>query len=166
MAQNQATFSIADYDREGSSMSVNVGPITVVNFTALHDAIDDLEAAIPGMILGEIRQTTIAEKFPQSTAVVTDKDAQRERKWLITYRDVTEFLDVGNTINNTGYGNLYTKELPTADASLLPNTATDELDLSAGAVATFVTAFEAVENSPTGGPDIEVVSIKLVGRNL
>lgn len=166
MAQNQANFAIEDYDEEKSRMSVNVGPITVLNFTAVRDALDDLKNAIPGMILGEIRTTTISENFTESTANITDKNAQRERKWLITYRDVTQFLDVANTINNVGFGNIYSKELPTADASLLPALATDTLDLSLPAVAAFVTAFEAVEHSPTGGNEIEVVSIKLVGRNL
>lgn len=163
--QNQATISIEDYDHEKSGTSLNIGPITVLNFVAVRDAIDDLKLALPGIIMGEIRQTTIAEKFSESTADVTSQQAQRETKWLVTYRDVTQFLDVANTINNAGYGNLSSVEIPTADLALLSGNS-DTLDLTLGAVAAFVTAFEAIQNSPTGGDEIEVVSIRHVGRNL
>lgn len=146
-------------------MQLNVGPITLANFTALRDAIDDLKAALPGIIDGEIRKTTITEQFAESSSAVTDQNAQRETKWLVTYRDVTQFLDVGNTINNVGFGNLYNVEIPTADLGLLTGN-DDSLDLSVPAVAAFVTAFEAVQNSPTGGNEIDVVRITHVGRNL
>lgn len=165
MPQNQASFQIEDYDGEKSVMQLNVGPITLANFTALRDAIDDLKAALPGIIDGEIRKTTITEQFAESSSAVTDQNAQRETKWLVTYRDVTQFLDVGNTINNVGFGNLYNVEIPTADLGLLTGN-DDSLDLSVPAVAAFVTAFEAVQNSPTGGNEIDVVRITHVGRNL
>jgi hypothetical protein len=163
---NTATLTIEDYDREQTKLKLNIGPLTAANFTAKRAAIDTLKAALPALILGEIRSSTVNEAFQESTAAVTDKNAQRERKWMLTYRDVTQFFDVGNTINNPGFGNLSSVEIGTADAALLPDTATDELDLTATAVATFITAFEAVQNSPTGGNETEVVSIKMVGRNL
>lgn len=166
MPANTATFGIEDYNGETSRMSINIGPLTAANFTAKRDAIDDVKAAIPALILGELRTTTINEAFAESTANITDKNAQRESKWLITMRDVTQFFDVGNTINNPGFGNKFNVELPTADLALLPAVATDELDLTTPAVATFVTAMEAIANSPTGGNECEVVSIRHVGRNL
>lgn len=166
MPMNTATISLEDYDREPTKHKLNIGPLTAANFTAKRAAIDALKAAIPALVLGEIRSSTINEVFTESTAAVTDKNAQRERKWMVTYRDVTQFFDGANTINNPGFGNLSSVELGTADASLLPDTASDELDLTVTAVATYVTAFEAVQNSPTGGNEVEVVSIKMVGRNL
>lgn len=165
MPQNTASFTIEDYDFEKSKTGVNIGPLTVTNFTAKRAAIDDLKAAIPGIILGEIRQTNINETFAESSDPVTDTSAQREAKWLVTLRDVTQFFDVGNTINNPGFGDLFSVEVPTADLSLLDNN-TDMLDLSVTAVAAYVTALEAVANSPTGGNECEVVSIRHVGRNL
>jgi hypothetical protein len=165
MPQNQATFSIEDYSREKSRTSVNIGPLTAANFTAKRDAIDDLKAALPGIILGELRATSITESFAESSAAVTDVNAQRERKWLVTVRDVTQFFDVANTINNPGFGELFQVEIPTADLSLIDGNS-DELDLTAPAVAAFVTAFEAVANSPTGGNECDVVAIRHVGRNL
>lgn len=166
MPQNTATFSIEDYNEETSRTSVNIGPLTLANFEAKRDAIDDLKNAIPALILGEIRTTNINEIFAESTANITNKNAQRESKWLVSLRDVTQFFDVGNTINNPGFGNKFNIEIPTADLALLPAISTDELDLTTGAVATFVTALEAVANSPTGGNECEVISIRHVGRNL
>lgn len=165
MAQNSVVFSIDDYNKESSKTSLNIGPITVLNFAAVRDAIDDYKAALANMIIGEIRKTTISEQFAESADPVTDQNAQRERKWVVTYRDVTQFFDVANTINNVGFGNLYSIEVPTAKASLLANNQ-EIADLTDTTVAAYVTAFEAIQNSPTGGNETEVVEIKLVGRNL
>lgn len=165
MAQNQATFSFEDYNREKTSTAFNIGPITVVNFAAVRAAIDTLKTAVDGIIIGEQRKTSITEQFAESSAPVTNQSAQRERKWLVTYRDVTQFFDVANTINNVGFGNLYQVEIPTADLSLLTGNS-DILPLTQAQAAAFVTAFEAVQNSPTGGNEIEVTEIRHVGRNL
>jgi len=169
MPQNTATFAIEDYDypvnKKRSSSSVNIGPLTAANFTAKRAAVNTLEAAIQGLILGELRKTTISENFAISSNPVSDPNAQRGVKWLVTYRDDTQFLDVGNTINNVGFGNLYDLEIPCADPNLLANN-DDTLDLAGTEAAAFVTAFEAIQNSPTGGNTCTVVSIRLVQRTL
>lgn len=165
MPQNTGGFTIEDYDGETSRASVNIGPLTAGNFTAKRAALDAYKAALPGIILGEIRRTNINETFSESTAAITDKNAQRETKWLVTLIDDTQFFDVGNTINNPGFGNLFNIEIPTADLSLLANNQ-DELDLTDPAVAAVVTALEGVANSPTGGDTVRVVKIKHVGRTL
>jgi len=165
MAQNQATFTIEDYNKEKSTVAVNVGPITALNFTAVRDALDDYKAALDNIIIGEIRKTTISEQFAESAAAITNQSAQRERKWLVSYRDVTQFFDVANTINNVGFGNVYQVEVPCADLSLLTGNS-DILPLTQTQAAAFVTAFEAIQNSPTGGNEVEVIEIRHVGRNL
>lgn len=165
MPANTATLSVEDYDGEKSRFSVNIGPLTAANFTAKRDAIDDLKNALPPIIRGEIRQTTVNETFAESSADISDQLAQRESKWLVTLKDVTQFFDVGNTIANPGFGNLFNIEIPTADVSLLANNS-DELSLVDVAVAAFITALEAVAESPTGGPDVNVVKIRHVGRNI
>lgn len=165
MPQNTATFTVEDYNRENSNAGVNIGPLTAANFTAKRNAIDALKLTIPGIISGEIRRTRINEVFAESADAVASPEAQREAKWLVTLRDVTQFFDVGNTINNPGFGNLFNIEIPTANLTLLENNS-DELDLSVTEVAAFVTALEAIAHSPTGGNEVEVVSIKHVGRNL
>lgn len=165
MPQNTASFTIEDYDFEKSRTGVNIGPLTVTNFTAKRAAIDDYKAALPGIILGEIRQSNINETFAESSDAVTDTAAQRESKWLVTLRDVTQFFDVGNTISNPGFGDLFQIEVPTANVGLLAGNS-DMLDLTLTDVAAYVTALEAVANSPTGGNECEVVKIQHVGRNL
>lgn len=165
MPQNQASFTIEDYDRESSRTSINFGPLTAANFTATRDAIDDYKNALPGIILGEVRRSTISEVFSESAVAVASQNAQRETKWLVTARDVTQFFDVGNTINNVGFGDLFQVEVPTADLSLLAGN-DDELDLTLPAVAAYITAFEAIAHSPTGGNEVVVVSIRHVGRSL
>jgi hypothetical protein len=165
MPQNTASFTVEDFDRETSNTGVNVGPLTAANFTAKRNAIDALKLTIPGIITGEIRRTRINEVFAESAANVTSPLAQREAKWLVTLRDNTQFFDVGNTINNPGFGNTFDIEVPTADLSLLENN-NEELDLTVPAVAAYVTALEAIAHSPTGGNECIVVSIKNVGRNI
>ena len=165
MPQNAATFTIEDFDRESSNTGVNIGPLTAVNFTAKRNAIDALKLTIPGIITGEIRRTRINEVFAESADNVTDPQAQREAKWLVTLRDNTQFFDVGNTISNPGFGNLFQIEVPTANLALLENN-NDELDLTLPDVADYVTALEAIAHSPTGGNECVVVSIKNVGRNI
>lgn len=165
MPQNTATFTFEDYNFESSNSGVNIGPLTAANFTAKRAAINTLETAAQAITLGELRRTSINEVFAISSAAVSSVNAQRERKWLVTMRDNTQFFDVANTINNPGYGNLFKGEWPTADLSLLTGNS-DTLDLTVTAVATFVTALEAVANSPTGGNECIVTKIEHVGRNL
>lgn len=165
MAQNGATFTIEDYDREKSTVGINIGPLTALNFAAVRDAIDDVKVAIDGLTIGAIRKTSISEAFAESSAAVTNQNAQRERKWRVLYRDDTQFFDVANTINNVGFGNIYDIEIPTADLSLLTGNS-DILPLTQTEAAAFVTAFEAIQNSPTGGNECTVLEIKHVGRNL
>jgi hypothetical protein len=167
MAQNTASFTIQDYDGEFSKTGVNVGPITVTNFTAKRAAIDDLKnALIDGeIILGELRKTNINESFAESADNVTDVYAQRENKWLVTMRDNTQFLDVANTINNVGFGDTFKIEVPTANANLLQANS-DLIDTTDAGVIDWIAALEAIVNSPTGGNECLFVSAQFVGRNL
>lgn len=166
MPQNTATITFEDYNAEKSGTAVNIGPLTLANFAAKHAAVAAYETALEGITLGEQRRTTISEVFTGSVAAVTNVNAQREAKWLVTLRDNTEFLDVANTINNVGYGNLFQLEIPTADLSLLENNNDTLVLADGGPIAAFVTAIEALANSPTGGNEVEVISIRHVGRNL
>lgn len=165
MAQNGATFTIEDYNAESSNFRMNIGPLTAANFTAVRAGLDSVKATLVSdqVILGELRKTTISEQFSESADPVSSVFAQRESKWLLTYRDTTQYLDVGNTINNVGFGNLYSVEIPTANLALLQANE-DTVDLAD--VAAFVSAFEAAQNSPTGGNEIQVVSMRHVGRSL
>lgn len=165
MAQPVGTLTIEDYDGERSKTGVNLGPLTAVNFDAKLAAMDDYKNAVAGIILGEIRKTVISDQFTESAAAVASNVAQRESKWLCTAIDNTPYFDVGNTIVNPGYGNLFQVEIPTADVTQLTNNS-PLLDLTAGNGLAFKTAFEAVANSPTGGNDVILLKVEHVGRNL
>lgn len=165
MPQNTASITIEDYDGETSTTSVNVGPLTALNFTAKRAAIDAYRAAIVDLVLGAVRKTNLTEVFTESTEPVTNPQAQREAKWEVTIRDVTEFFDVADTISNVGFGETWTITIPTADLSLLEANQA-ELDLSGTEAAAYVTAAEAVMNSPWGGNEVQIVKIRHVGRNL
>lgn len=162
---NSASFTIGEYDpKENATMSLNQGPVTSVNYDARRDALDDLKAVMGNISLGKVRNISLTIKTTEDVAVVTDVNAQRERKWLVTYRDNTEFLDALDEIENVGFGKLYNTEVPCAKLSLLDQHS-DELDLNATGVQAWITAFEAAQQSPTGGNEIEVISIKHVGRS-
>ena len=164
MPQNTATFTIQEHNpKEPSSFSVNIGPLTAANFTAKRAAISALEAAAQAVIIGVLSKTSISENFSNYPGTAPST-AQRGLKWLITYKDITQFLDVANTINNVGFGNTYTKEIPTANLGLVTNV--DEyVDITDAPWDDFVAAFEAVENSPTGGNEVQILSIQLVNRS-
>lgn len=162
---NSASFTIGEYDpKENSTMQLNQGPVTAANYDARRAALDTLKGVMGNISLGEVRFINLNIKTTESVAEVTDENAQRERKWLVTYRDNTEFLDVADTIENVGFGKIFNTEVPCADLSLLSNKS-DELSLTATGVPAWITAFEAAQNSPTGGNEIEVISIKHVGRS-
>lgn len=162
---NSASFTVGEYDpKENATMQLNQGPVTAANYDARRDALDDLKVVWGNISLGKVRFITLNIKTTEDVAEVTDVNAQRERKWLVTYRDNTEFLDVADTIENTGFGKLFNTEVPCAKLSLLDQKS-DDLDLAATGVAAWITAFEAAQQSPTGGNEIEVISIKHVGRS-
>lgn len=165
MPKNRSTFTYQDFDDETSTVSMSIGPLTAANFDAKRAAIDALATAAQGITLLEHRSTSNTENFAISAAAVNDPNAQREKKWIVSYRDITQFLDVGNTINNVGFGGIFDLEWPGADLSLL-TPGSKYADLTDPAVAAFVTAFEAVQNSPTGGNEIAVVRIWHAGRNI
>jgi hypothetical protein len=111
-------------------------------------------------------------KFPESAAAVSDVEASREGKWLVTMRDTTQYMDAANLINNPGYNVLFSFEIPTADRTLLPANS-DVADLTAGVWPAFVTSIEANVRSPynrSAGagvtPTQVVVEVQYVGRNL
>lgn len=167
-----ATFSIEDYSHEMSTTTVNVMDITSLNYGDVSDGVDDIETAVQGISTGVLRRTTISKGYVKSAAEVTDPNAQRERKWLVTYRDVLPFLDAGSLVSNPGYLKTFNLEIPSPDLSLLVP-GTDRADFEATEIAAFVTQFEAHARSPyntysviVAGPFVEITDIRVVGRNV
>jgi len=162
-----------DYDGESSNVLIWVQDMAAANYGSVTQDVDELKDAIATISLGAIRDVSVNKTFPENPAVVTDKTAQRESKWLITYRDTVQFLDENNLIANPGYLKVFTTEIPAAKLSLLSNNS-DELNLSdGGVVQAFVASFEANARSPYNHSNVlttppatwlKVLSIKHVGR--
>jgi hypothetical protein len=152
---SELTLTYLDYSREKSPAKF-VGPVPVQSgFDTWVGLITALEAAIADITLGELHKEVRAYSVDiVSNDAPTDENAQRERKWLVTYR--------ANTSEK-----LFRMEIPTAKiaGNLLP--ASDEADLTATDMAAFVSAFEAFQRSPDNGTEaVTVVSIRNVGRNI
>ena len=171
MSGGSGFFTFQDRSpKERSTFSFKVGPVTAANLAGdggVLDRVGTLKDAVLAITLGHIVAEGLSV-YNNRIAPVTNlgKEVQREKKWLITYADNTEFFDVLEAIPNEAYGKIFTAEIPTADLSLLPATSLDDFaDITTGAMATFVTEFEATCKSPAGGVP-KVLSIEYVGRNL
>jgi len=174
MAKAVASIVIEDYDGEISTVKPNLqdADAGATNYGSLATDLDEIKDAILTVVRGEIRYVSLGVQFPESGVAVSDVEASREGKWLVTMRDTTQYMDVGNLINNPGYGKLFAFEIPTADRTLLPANS-DIADLTAGVWPAFVTDIEANVRSPwnrSAGagvtPTQEVVTVHYVGRNL
>lgn len=156
--------TIQDYNGETSVTGLNVGAVTAVSLPGLLSDIADYRAAVDDLILGTVKSDQlVAYKTPGTNALPSDQNAQVERKWLVTYDDITTFFDPPvNAIPNAGFGKIFNLEIATANAELLDDNQ-EFLDISAGPGLAYASAFNALARSPYGG-QARVLSIELVGR--
>lgn len=165
----QAFVSIEDFDKEPTTVTFWVQDIGAANYASVTQDIDEVKDAIIAAVRGEVRKSGFTKTFLESFAAVTDPEAQRETKWLVTFRDTTQFLDAGNTIANAGFGKIFTLEIGTAllTGNLVANT--DLADLSVTEMDALRDAIQANVRSPYNhtatAPSILVLSIEHVGRN-
>lgn len=162
MAGSAYKVKIIDYPKVGKPMgeaSHATFPgtlLTAANFDAQATLMDNLRAAILGVIAGSINiESRVAVITEVSGTPVADKDAQRERKWLCRYHDATT-------------GDRYTLTVPTADSAILATNSEDMDFDDAGAGLAFKTAFDAFVKVYVAGALHACVldSATLVGRNL
>lgn len=149
---SKLVLSYVDYDEETSSVGVRGVDFTAANFDAQVALQDALVTAISGVtIANQYKTQRIAAAVETAKTLPTDPYAQRETKWLVRYTD---------NVNSNGDGSF---EIPGADLSLLITNG-KTMDVSAGAGAAFVTAFEAYARSKLGNA-VTFVSATHVGRN-
>ena len=167
----RATIPVVDYDGEQSTTKIWVQDIASANYNSVTQDIDELKDAILSLSLGNVLYAGFSKQFPENPAQVTNPLAQREAKWLVTYKDTLQFLDSPtNTVANAGYGKTFNVEIPCADLSLLANNA-KTLDLSQGVGAAFKSVFEANARSPYNHTStaasgwVELLEVRNVGRN-
>lgn len=160
-------LSFLDYSDEKSGFQVATGPINVATLAGVTTQTASLKSAIDAITLGTLstEQLTAFDNL-LSNIDPTDKEAQREKKWLISYIDNTPFLDPPvNSIVNPGYQKAFSNTIPTADLAQLTTPGTDNVDFTVGVWPAFVTAFQALARSPYGGQPL-ITQIRYVGRNL
>lgn len=137
---------------ESSSTEIRIVTLTAGNVAATEALLGTLLTAIQGMSLGLLANETIVWSDTYSAAgFAADKAAQRELKWLVSMEDNTTHRIESFTI-------------PCADTSLLPNSHSESIDLTAGAGLALKNAVEAVYRS-INDHSCTMVRVKFVGRN-
>lgn len=169
MAGELYTLGFKDFSKENSSSAIHVGGVTAVSLPGLLTDIAAYKAAVDAIVVGVIRYDQLtAYKTNISALLPASAQAQRERKFLITYVDNLPFFDDPvNAIPNAGFGQIFNIEIPTADFSLtgLFPTNTDEASLTQTQIAAFKTAFEQIARSPYGGT-VTLLGVTGVGRSI
>lgn len=161
--------TIEDYNGEKTVTSFWLQDIGAANFAAVTQDLDEVKDAIIPMIRGKVRSAGFTKEFPEDNTAVTDEEAARETKWLVTYRDTTQFLDVANTIANAGFGKLFNLEIGTAERTGHLVAGEDIADLTDVEVDALRDSLNANIRSPynhtANAPTQEVLRIVYVGRN-
>jgi hypothetical protein len=152
---SKVNLTVLDYGSEKSTVGFYVEDIVELNFDEIVGAggtIQTFQTALDGITIGTIaRRVVNAEDTAISSTPPANAFAQRESKWLVQYSD-----DVS--------GKLYSMEVPCADLSLLVAN-TENMNVGAGAGATFVSAFESAVRS-VDGETVTVIGVKYVSRDL
>jgi len=150
MALGKIFRSYVDYSNERSAVRVNVPLYTVDNIVAQNTLVNNLWIATDGISICESDGYGWGNRYPLVQIPVASAFAQRETKWLVTYRDTTT-------------GKRYRLEVPGADLDLSSDGKT--LPIDAGAGLAWVTAFEALALTEDENA-VEVIEIYHVGRNI
>lgn len=143
-----------DASSEKSTMSFNFGAITAASLPGFLTQFGAFRTAVNAISIGTlVADQWVGDKTKYSNVVPSDKDAQRERKFLVVFEDVTTLA-------------LYRMEVPCADYALtdLFDGSTDMVDLTQTEIAAFISAFETLCKTVEGNA-VNVVSIRGVGRN-
>lgn len=149
------SMTIKDYDKESSDFRLTIPVVDNTTWVAINTKLATLRLAIEGIELGNTvgdRRSWFDPKLDPTPP--TDKNADRERKWLVRYHDSVTF-------------DRLRCEIPCADRSLLTGNS-DIINAAdfTGAVDTFRTAFEDVIVNPATGNAVVVDSIESVGKRL
>lgn len=148
---DRLTVSGLDKSSEGTRTALHMTTLTAANFDAQITAAQAIQGAIQGISLIDFEGLSIAHvDAPTETDLPASPYAQREAKWLVRYSD-----DVT--------AKSYTVEIGGPDLTLLASDG-KTLDVSGGAGAAFVTAFEANVVSPVGNAVTYIEAVH-VGRN-
>ena len=149
-----STLQFTDYSNEKSSVTFQSAALAESTFDTDVAAIAALSVATAALSIGLLTRRTYAQVALDDPDTPTNVYAQREIKWLVSYRGDTS-------------GKLYQLEIPAANltSNLVANT--DLADLSSTQWAAWVGAFETTARAPDNLTEtVTVISARVVGRNI
>jgi len=147
-------LSYADYGGEKSAFQVPILDYTSGNFDANETLVDSLVNAVDALTIGlEVKQVRSHSDSGSGSGQSTNVNAHRELKWLVTFSD-----DVT--------GQFYQREMPAPllNANTLLQDVAGNANITDTLWTNFITAFEAVVESPVGNA-VTFVGARYVGRN-
>ena len=152
------SYTFKDYDGESSTQQINAVEYNVLTFADYLTAIGDYRDSLAKISLGAITQEKMSLMVRKFDPVLpTDQNAQRERKWVIRFKDDVTF-------------NVFETEIPcakvigTAGANLLI-AGTSKADFTRQDWIDWIADFEQVARSQDGN-FVTVLDAYLVGRNI
>lgn len=147
------TITFNDYSDEKSSLTVHAAELTAANFDAEATEAGALSLAINALSIGSLVRRTISQVEIDNPDTPTNVYAQRELKWLVSYRGATS-------------GKLFQLEIPCANLTDNLVVGTDIADITSTSWDNFITAFEAYARSPDSPTELVTFEgARLVGRN-
>jgi len=165
---DRLSYTYVDYNGESTNTSFSITP--PVSMAAIATTITAFGVAALPLLRGLPVRTAFTRDFTLASSAdkASDREAQRENKWLVTYEDNTASFSVGgDNLPNPGFKKIFNLEWGTADLTLLDFNS--EVIYTIGSsfvrsqVSEFVTALEAILRSPYGGVG-RVLEIRFVGR--
>lgn len=148
---SRATYSGLDYGEEPTRTGVIFPTVSSANFDAVSASVDTVQGLINGVTLHDLTGVSFNAVQTPAGAKSSDREAQREKKWRVSYTD---------DVDPIGNGSF---EIGMADLSLLASDS-ENMDTSSGAGLALVGGLEANIVSRLGNT-ITIASIKFVGRN-
>jgi len=149
------SFTYMDHTGEKSSMQFNFGAITVASLPGFLTQFGTLRDKTDALTLGTlVADQWVGDRTIYSNIRPSDRNAQRERKFLVIYED-------------TSTRARYRIEIPTADYSLVEFAPQGDNIIipDSGPLKEWIDAFEALAKSPEGNT-VSVIAVKGVGRNI
>jgi len=147
------TITFNDYSNEKSSVTVHAAELTALNFDAQATEAGALSVAMNALSIGNLIRRTITQLEVDIPGTPANVYAQRELKWLVSYRGDTS-------------GKLFQIEIPCANLTDNLVEGTDLADVGSVSWGNFIAALETYARSPDD--DTETVTFegaRLVGRN-
>jgi hypothetical protein len=167
-------ITIRDHTGETSTTTFALPEITLANFAGVTQDLDEIRNGIQDLIIGKIINVGFTKTYDDGDFTpVTNQQAQRETKWLLTFRDAKQFLDALNTIPNPRWNKTFNIEVATADLLLLEQgedfLRTNDSPFTSAAEAFNPNIRSASNQYAPSSPNeelVELVSVRHVGRNI